>query len=389
MYLLKTKPESKASLFFMFRFHIRKTLKKSFLFLVFMHLLNFLINLTRWESWHYHIKYIPIAPVWLWYCIKARSLWFFTASNPTITFGGFEGEGKFEIYQQLPTGSYPESLYIMPGTSIEKLQQIITENNFNYPFIVKPDVGLMGYMFRKISSFDQLQLYHENMPLPYLVQKWVGLPVEVSVFYYRMPWAAKGSVSGFLMKQSPEVTGDGISTLEQLIENNQDLKFRKEQLKLRHKGLLKKVIQKSQKVILSHACNRSQGGKLVSLSHEIDENLRRVFDGISHASKHFYYGRYDIKCESIEKLKKGTDFLILEYNGAGAGVQHVYGNGLSLWQACTTIAKHWKMLYKISKYNHTVNGIPYYENRKGKEFLKFARENIRLLKKIDTDFPVF
>ena len=117
--------------------------------MVFMHLLNFLINLTRWESWHYHIKYIPIAPVWLWYCIKARSLWFFTASNPTITFGGFEGEGKFEIYQQLPTGSYPESLYIMPGTSIEKLQQIITENNFNYPFIVKPDVGLMGYMFRK------------------------------------------------------------------------------------------------------------------------------------------------------------------------------------------------------------------------------------------------
>ena len=70
-------------------------------------------------------------------------------------------------------------------------------------------------------------------------------------------------------------------------------------------------------MILSYASNRSRGGKLISLAHEIDEDLVRVFDQISHQSKHFYYGRYDIKCASIEKLKKGIDFSILEYNGAG------------------------------------------------------------------------
>jgi hypothetical protein len=37
---------------------------------------------------------LPIAPVWGWYCLKVKSVWFFTPSNPTIAFGGFEGETK-------------------------------------------------------------------------------------------------------------------------------------------------------------------------------------------------------------------------------------------------------------------------------------------------------
>lgn len=75
------------------------------------------------------------------------------------------------------------------------------------------------------------------------------------------------------------------------------------------------------------------------------------------------------------KLKKGIDFSILEYNGAGAGIQHV--------------SKHWKILYQISVYNHKANGIDYYEKKKGKGFLKLARRNIQLLKKLDAEFPVF
>jgi hypothetical protein len=354
-----------------------------------MHFTKILFNLLHWESWHYHLKYIPIAPVWLWYCVKAKSLWFFTASNPTITFGGFEGEGKQEIYEQLPQNSYPKSIYIKANLELAKLESLIIENEFNYPFVVKPDVGLMGYMFRKISCFNELKRYHEKMPVAYLIQEFIDFPIEVSVFYYRMPGARKGTVSGFLMKQSPQVTGDGKSTLSQLIQKNKDLKYKQNEMKARHRERLEDVLPKGEKLILSYASNRSQGGKLVSLSHEIDKDLVSVFDRISHQSKHFYYGRYDIKCASIEKLKQGIDFSILEYNGAGAGIQHVYGNGLSLLQACSTILKHWKMLYQISSYNHKANGIDYYEKKKGKDFLKSARQHIRLLKRLDTEFPVY
>jgi hypothetical protein len=74
--------------------------------------------ITHWQTWHHHAKYIPLTPVWVWYCLRAGTPWFFTPSNPTLTFGGFEGEGKKEMYDQLPLGSYPATTYIDPKFSI-------------------------------------------------------------------------------------------------------------------------------------------------------------------------------------------------------------------------------------------------------------------------------
>ena len=97
--------------------------------------------------------------------------------------------------------------------------------------------------------------------------------------------------------------------------------------------------------ILSYALNLSRGGKLVSLAHEKDDRLLKVFDELSHYTKYFYYGRYDIKCSSIEDLKEGKNFSILEYNGSGAEPHHAYGNGNTLWQAHKIFLHHWKILY--------------------------------------------
>src|SRR5690606_6033750 len=326
-----------------------------------MQLRKFWFKLTHWESWHYRTKYIPIAPVWLWYCIKARSFWFFTASNPTITFGGFEGEGKEEIYKQLPKSSFPDCIFISPETNFSIVEELVNNHEFSYPFIVKPNVGMMGFMFRKITSPEELKRYHEHITIDYLIQKLIDLPLEVSVFYYRHPGSNTGIVSGFLLKEPPLVIGDGVSTLCQLIQMNPDLKYSTESMEIRHQSRLDLVLPKGEKYILSFASNRSQGGKLTNLHHEIDEKLLAVFDRISNHSGQLYYGRYDIKCASIDSLKNGEDFSILEYNGAGAGIQHIYGNGLSLRQACATILCHWKMLYQISVYNHKVNKVPYWE----------------------------
>ncbi len=354
-----------------------------------MNIRKSLFNLTHWESWHYHIKYIPIFPIWLWYCFKARSFWFFTASNPSITFGGFEGEGKQEIYSQLPENSFPKSILIKPCLSFTEVQRLIKHHEFNYPFIVKPDVGMMGYMFRRIASDEELSLYHKSLPVNYIIQKFIDYDIEVSVFYYRMPNADKGTISGFLMKQQPEVTGDGNSTLATLIEQNKDLKYKQNVLKSMHQKRLFMILPKNEKLILSYASNRSRGGKLISLAHEIDEKLLNVFDKISLQTKYLYYGRFDIKCASIESLKNGENFKILEYNGAGAGIQHVYGNSLPLWKACKIIVQHWEKLYKISTYNHNKNGIEYWGKNEGWNFLKNARKDIKFLKKMDEEFPTF
>lgn len=347
-----------------------------------MSLKSIAFRITHWETWHYLAKYIPIGPVWFWYCIRARSLWFFTPSNPTLTFGGFEGESKKEMFMQLPLDSYPKTMYVTPAMSFEEVEQLVVSAKLQYPLAAKPDIGMMGLMFRKINNIGELRLYHQTMPVEYLVQDFAPYPIEVSVFYYRFPYEKKGTVTGFLRKDYLKVLGDGRSTLWELILNYPRVRFRLEEMKSKHKDKLESVIPENEIYYLSYALNLSRGGKLVSLSHEKDEKLLKVFDDLSNYTGRFYYGRYDIKCASIEDLKEGKNFVILEFNGCGAEPHHIYGNGNNIFQAYRIVLKHWNILYKISRYNHK-HGFPQWKMVKGWKFLGDAKKHFKMLKKLD------
>ena len=341
-------------------------------------------RLMHWETWHYMVKYIPIMPVWLWYCLRARSFWFFTSSNPTISFGGFEGETKREIYEQLPPGSYPESIYISTSFSIDSIQSLIEVRKFEYPFVVKPDAGMMGFMFRRIDNAEELNGYHHIMPVDYIIQKLVDYPLEVSVFYYRFPNQQKGTITGFIKKEFLQICGDGKSTFLELMLQYERVRFRLEEMKLKHATHLEKILPKGKVYVLSYALNLSRGGRLISLEHEKDTQLLSVFDDINNYSRYFYYGRYDIKCESIESLKQGENFSILEYNGCGAEPHHAYGNGNTIWQAYSIFLHHWKVLYQISEYNHK-HGYPHWSFKKGWRYLRKAKANFHTLKALDRE----
>lgn len=318
----------------------------------------------------------------MWYCIKARSLWFFTSSNPSLTFGGFEGESKREMYDQLPPGSYPRSIYITPDIAFKAVEEIIQSHNFIFPFVVKPDVGMMGFMFRKISCIRDLELYHTKMEVDYIIQEFITYPLEVSVFYYRFPGEQTGTISGFIKKEFLKVKGNGQLTLLQLIQNYDRVRFRQEEMKLKHAANLKKIIPPGEIYYLSFALNLSRGGKLVSLADEIDGKLLKVFDDLSLYTKHFYYGRYDIKCASIDDLKNGKNYSILEYNGCGAEPHHAYGNGNSLIQAYDVFLHHWKVLYKISQCNKK-KGIRQWNFNRGRRFFYNSRVHFKKLKELD------
>lgn len=349
-----------------------------------MKIKDFFFRLTHWESWHHLAKYIPIMPVWGWYCLRARSVWFFTPSNPTISFGGFEGETKSEMYEQLPPGSYPKSIYISPSFSIEETEKLMQESGLQYPVAVKPDAGMMGFMFRHINTAEELKAYHQKMPADYIIQLLVKYPMEVSVFYYRLPNEQKGTITGFLKKEFLQVTGDGKSTLLQLMLGYESIRFRLEEMKAKHETNLSLILPAGEIFYLSYALNLSRGSRFVSLAHEKDERLLKVFDNLSHYTKHFYYGRYDIKCSSVEELKQGKNFSILEYNGCGAEPHHAYGDGNTLWQAYKIFLHHWKVLYKIAAYNHR-SGFTYWPFLQGWDYLKKAKANLRLMKKLDIE----
>jgi hypothetical protein len=355
------------------RFSIQPNIRKS------------IYRATHWEAWHWLVKYIPMIPFWIAHCIRARSPWFFTAANPTLTFGGYEGESKTEMYKLLPENTYPKSVLIpasMPASDIENLYK---SSDFSFPLAVKPDVGRMGLMFRKLNSLDELVEYHQRMKVDYILQEFITLPLEVSVFYYRFPNKQHGTITGFVKKECLQVTGDGISSLDDLMSNYPRVQFRLDEMRVKHAFMLKQIIPRGHKYVLSEALNLSRGGQLISLEDHKDERLLKIFDHLSHTAN-FYFGRYDIKCQSIEDLKDGKNFSILEFNGSGAEPHHVYGNGNSFSQALTILLAHWSILYRISVENN-INGIEYWSFRRGLQHMRRARGHVKLLKELEFSTP--
>jgi hypothetical protein len=311
-------------------------------------------------------------------------LWFFTTANPTLTFGGFDGESKKEIYDQLPKDHLPNYTLIPHTMPVGEVKEVLARTGLNFPVAAKPDVGKMGLMFRKICCERDLERYHQRIGCSYIIQEWIDYPLEVSVFYYRYPGDKKGNITGFVRKDFMEVVGDGTSSLWELILKHPRAQLRLNEMRHKHSHKLNSVLEVNERYCLSPALNLSRGGKLVSLLHEKNEDLLQVFDELSHRTKTFFYGRYDIKCNSVEDLKRGVNYSIIEFNGSGAEPHHVYGNGLSLWQACSELVAHWKILATISIKNHRA-GIPYWSLRRGWQFMLATSRHIEQLRKLDLE----
>lgn len=319
---------------------------------------------------------------WGWYMLRSRAVWFFTPSNPKLTFGGMEGEPKREMYDLLPKDLYPTTFNILPGEDFENILSKLKASDIIYPFIVKPEIGGQGILFRKIDDEASIRHYHSIIPVEYIVQKMVHYPIEVSVFHIRYPNQEKGIVTGFLHKIPLQVLGDGKHTLQQLVMLNPKAEKRHNDLHSRHADMWDKIIPKNEKYILSYAANHNRGAHFVDLKEFINDDLVAVFDKLSIRINDFFYGRYDIMCNSIEELRQGKNFTILEYNGCGAEPNHFYDTGYTLGGAYKEILKHWKMLYEISKYN-AEQGVKPWGFFKGEKFLRETKKLYRLMKTVD------
>ncbi|MEO6538009.1 MAG: hypothetical protein ABIT07_08505 [Ferruginibacter sp.] len=339
-------------------------------------------NIKNWESWPFKIIYAPIAPMWVWYMIKSRAFWFFTPSNPQLTFGGMEGEPKKEMYNLLPPELYPTTFNVMPSDDLASIIKKIHEYRISFPFIVKPEIGGQGILFRKIDTEAELIHYHSLVPVEYIVQRLVQYPIEVSIFHIRHPQNKKGIITGFLHKLPLQVTGDGEHTLEELILKHPKAVNRVGELHSKHKEKWNAVILNHEKYMLSYAANHNRGAHFIDLKNEIDDRLVTIFDKISVDVNDFFYGRYDVMCNSIKELKEGKNFVILEYNGCGAEPNHFYDTGYTLSGAHKEILKHWKALYEICAYN-AAKGIKPWPFLKGLKFRRETNKTYRIMQEAD------
>ena len=102
--------------------------------------------------------------------------------------------------------------------------------------------------------------------------------------------------------------------------------------------------------------NHCRGATFYNGNSLIDEKLEAEFDKVNHQMNGVYFGRFDIKCRSIDLLKQGQDYKILEINGVGAEPAHIYDPDYRLFQAFKDILNQWKIIYQISLHNRR-NGV--------------------------------
>ncbi|HEX8277390.1 MAG TPA: hypothetical protein VF540_01800, partial [Segetibacter sp.] len=328
-------------------------------------------RISNWEQWPFILIYTPLGIVWLYYAVKAKAFWFFSNVNPTLEFSGFEGETKKEMYEQLPVHLYPETIFIKGGVDFSVVLKALAKSTIQYPLVVKPEIGMQGILFRKLENESQLYEYHQRIPVDYLIQKFIDLPSEFSVFHIRYPGRAKGKVTGFILKEYMFVEGDGVSTLYQLIHQHAKARYREQEMRHKHGEHFNEVIPVGEKYVLSIAGNHNRGAKFLNLHQQIDQQLCDVFDNISNEAGEFYFGRYDIKSTSVEDIKAGKNIYILEFNGAGAEPNHIYDCGMNYWAALKEVARHWKDLYEIGKINRR-RGIKYWTFLQGHRHLRKA-----------------
>lgn len=302
--------------------------------------------------------------MWIWYALRERSLFYFSASNPSILTGGMMGESKSAVLNLVPPAVKPKTMLInLPATTAQVLQ-VLQTNGFALPVIFKPDIGERGWMVRKIRSAHDIDQYLAEIKIDFIVQEFVNLPLEFGVFYVRFPSQPNGFVNSITGKEFLSITGDGHKTLQQLILEKDRAKIQWQTLKQVYAAQLEDVIPQGKKVELVSIGNHCLGTTFINCNHLITEKLKASFDALSKQIDGFYFGRFDLRCASEADLEAGN-VKIMELNGCGAEPAHIYHPGSSLLKGIGTIITHWKNLYRVSKENHA-RGVPYLSFAEGK-----------------------
>lgn len=340
----------------------------------------FFYKLFNWEYWPFQIIYIPIYFLWVFYSIKAKSLFFFNASNPTMKNGGFMMESKKEIYDLIPQRYYPKTKLIIEGTPLKKIIQIIQDSGIRYPFIAKPDIGLRGSAVKKINNIEELQTYNSKANFDFLVQDLIPFEKEVGVFYVRYPNKKEGKITGIVYKEFVIITGDGLSTIEELIKKNPRYKLQLNALQNEYGNKMFTILSNGEKLNLVPFGNHARGAKFIDCSNWISNKLTETINEVCLHIPGFYFGRLDIMYNTWEEFEKGENFSIVELNGAASEPTHIYDPTHSLFFAWKVLARHITYMYKISLANHK-RGFQFLSYKEGmNQYRLHLKQNKKIVK---------
>ncbi len=320
-----------------------------------------LIIISHWEFWPWKVIYFPVFLYYLLLCIRARTYVFFTVPNKLyMKHGGILEESKLEMYRKTPEGLMPVTLPFQSGIHND-LAAWLEKNNLQFPLIVKPDRGMRGMGIQIINSIEELETIVLKPGFNYIIQEFLDYPKEAGIFCIKNPKTGRWKVTSIMEREFLTVSGNGISTLEELIRKDFRAFLQLSRWQKENKFNLDEVLPKKKVKVMEKLGNHRLGTCFVDKMSCNTPDLQKAMAALCEQLEGFEYGRLDIRFESWEKLEKLRAFKIIEVNGTNSEPAHIYDPKHSIFYAWKVLFYHWNWVFRISIYRmkEGVSPLPY------------------------------
>lgn len=298
---------------------------------------------------------IPLAVQWLWLSLRYLSPTLPSAANPAILSGGLVGEGKLDyfngagLHARRSIADYcAVSMHCKPSKRM--LAKKMRAARLDFPLIAKPNLGLCGYGVQRIDDIDALHAYCQAFPLheTIVLQRYLSVVGEAGIFYLRDPDQDVGELIGLALREAPQVTGDGVHTINELIHNSTRAR------RLLNPPWHRCDVDQTQipaagvSVRLATIGSTRVGGLYRNGAQWISPQLSAAIDAIARDMPGFYFGRFDVRFDDLDELRAGRGFTIIEINGAGSEAIQAWDPDIDIVTAFQMIFDKQRRLFAIA-----------------------------------------
>lgn len=337
---------------------------------------------TKWTAWEFlpwWLANVPVYGFYAWFALRARHFFFFSNVNPAIPLGGAVGESKSGILDLIPPRLKPKMVFTTGVEDFDTVLSNMQAAGLDFPVVAKPDVGERGFLVQKFSTPGALRQHLERYRAPFIIQEFLQMPVEMTVLFHRFPDSGRFGITSVCVKEFLSVTGDGRSTVRQLMAQNPRAAFQLARFERDYPALIAQTPSAGEVLLLEPIGNHARGTKFLNGNHLIGPELLHAFEAVCREIDGVLYGRFDLKCHSAEALARG-EFMVMELNGVFGEPAHVYDPVHGMWRAYRDFYRHWRILYDLhrAQLRLGVQATPH------REALQFVRQYFRYKKVLES-----
>jgi hypothetical protein len=179
------------------------------------------------------------------------------------------------------------------------------------------------------------------------LQELVTYEGEAGIFYIRHPGEARGRITSVTLKYPPVVVGDGRRNVKALIAADERLNAVSHVLLPRLGAKAGRVPALGERVTLVFVGNHCRGSTFKDGMNIVTPALEARIDEIMRDVKDLYFSRIDLRYESLEALRAGRGFKIIEFNGAGSEATNIWDPEMTIGKAYREQFFHYGESFKI------------------------------------------